>query len=118
MQGRTSSSAAAQRAESDVARDLTIARLEQLTRRQAEALSRRIDSLASEPRPDKLLEQTLKAFVEQLGGDAGTLCVYEDPSGPARCVEYGCGVGDTGLSGAGAVPPSLADEAPFRGATD
>jgi signal transduction histidine kinase len=118
MEGRTVSSLEAQQAETGVARDLTIERLEQLTRRQAEALSRRIDFLASEPRPDKLLEQTLKALVEQLGGHAGTLCVYEGPSGPARCVEYGRGVGVAGSGGAGAVPPSLTDQAPFHEAAD
>jgi signal transduction histidine kinase len=88
-----------------------------LAHRQAEALARRIDFLASEPRAEKLLEQTLKAITEQLGGDAGTLCMYEAATGSARSVEYRTDSAAAGANG-GAVPPFLAGESAFRESDD
>src|SRR3954462_1195843 len=103
-------------ARSDASFELRLQRLEQLARRQAEALARRIDFLASEPRAEKLLAQTLKAITEELGGDAGTLCMYEPSAASARCVDYRHSVSDTAAVGAGggAVPALLASEPGFR----
>src|SRR4051794_30423609 len=102
-----------QNAHSDASFELRLQRLEQLARRQAEALARRIDFLASEPRAEKLLEQTLKAITEQLGGDAGTLCMYEGAAGSARCVEYRTDTAPPGATG-GAVHPAITSERVFR----
>jgi signal transduction histidine kinase len=117
--GMESGSADVRRISLDSARAAAVERLEQLARRQAEALARRTDFLASEPRAEKLLEQTLKAIAEQLGGDAGTLCIYEAVATSAWCVEYASD-GDRGASGisGGAVPPSVARQAEFQGAGD
>src|SRR4051794_11808624 len=104
----------------DPSSQLELQRLEQLARRQAEALARRIDFLASEPRAEKLLAQTLKAITEQLGGDAGTLCMYEASAASARCVDYRHSLGDTAGVGAGggAVPALLASEPGFQESSD
>src|SRR4051794_13346729 len=109
-----------QNAHSDASFELRLQRLEQLARRQAEALARRIDFLASEPRAEKLLAQTLKAITEQLGGDAGTLCMYEASAASARHFDYRLSPGDIAAVGTdgGAVPVLLASEPRFRESSD
>src|SRR4051812_40000244 len=97
----------------DAALLLRLGRSEELARRQAEALNRRIEFLAWEPRPEKLLEQTLKAITEQLRGGAGTLCIYDAGAGAARCVEHVSTSGAAAVGaahGGGAVPTSVAGE--------
>src|SRR4051794_24376891 len=106
-----------QNAHSDASFELRLQRLEQLARRQAEALARRIDFLASEPRAEKLLEQTLKAITEQLGGDAGTLCIYEASAASTRFVEYRTDTSPPALT-VGTVHPAMAGEPAFREADD
>src|SRR4051812_23052485 len=71
------------------ASEARLRKLERLASGQAQALSRRINALTAEPYSFKLVEQTLKAATEELGGSAGVLWAYEPGGGETQLyLEY------------------------------